>query len=104
MALNRFGSERIDQADQLALWTRLGDHRDRDRYDDVDNEGKDGGPEVLGHVAGILVDDVDPAAMDTGSVSERKRKAVMDESADGAGEQAQEGGVAGGPFPEHTQQ
>ncbi len=80
--------------------TRLIDDGD----DQVDGEGEDGGPEVLRHVAGVVVDDGDPAAVDAGGGVVGDGQAVVDEGGEGSGEQAGEGCVAGGALPEHAEE
>ena len=81
-----------------------GDEADGDGDEEVDGEGEDGGPEVLGHVAGVGVDDVDPAAVDAGYGVRGDGEAVVEERGGGAGEQAGEGAVAGGALPEHAEE
>ena len=44
----------------------------------LDGEGEDGAPEVLRHVAGIVMDYGDPAAVDAGVRFDGQREAVME--------------------------
>src|SRR5579871_799157 len=86
----------------LLAWLR---HEADDYCDDeVDGEGEDGGPEVLRHVAGIVVEDFDPAAVYADGGVVRDGEAVVQKCSAGSGEQACKGSVAGGALPEHAEE
>ena len=104
VAFYGFGSEGVDEAYEFGLGAGLGGERNGDGDDEVGGEGEDGGPEVLCHVAGVVVDDVNPAAVDAGSGIGWDGESVVDECGEGSGDEAGEGAVAGGALPEHAEQ
>src|ERR1700743_3886909 len=104
MAHFGFWSQRVDEAHELGLGFGLAHETDQDADDEVGGEGPDGGPEVLRHIAGIAMDDVHPAAVEAGVGFDGEGEAVVQESRGGAGDEADEGSVAGGPLPEHTEE
>ena len=88
MGFDGFGGEGVDEAYEFGLGAGRGDEADGDGDDEVDGEGEDGGPEVLGHVAGVVVEDGDPAAVDAGDGVGGEGEAVVDER----GERCRRGG------------
>ena len=75
--LDRFGSERVDQADEFRFRARFGHEADDDSEDEVDGESDDGLVEIESHSAGIDVDDVDPAAVDAGGGGGRDGESMV---------------------------
>src|SRR6185312_1439919 len=96
--------KRVDEADEFGFGARTGREADGDGDDEVDGEGEDGGPEVLRHVAGVVVDDVNPAAVDSWNGAGGEGEAVVEQGCSRAAEEAGEGAVAGGSLPEHAEQ
>ena len=98
------GGERVDETDKLRLGLGLGHEADDDGDDEVGAEGEDCAPEVLRHVAGVVVDHGDPAAVNAGVRFYGQGEAVVQHGRGGSGDEAGECTVAGGALPEHAQQ
>ena len=98
------GRERVNQPDQFRLGPRFGHETHHDSDDEVRAEGEDRAPEVLRHVAGIVVEDSDPSAVDAGACLDGQREPVMQHRRRGACDQPGKCAVAGGPLPEHAQE
>src|SRR4029078_10702855 len=60
----RLWGKRTDKADEFRFRFRLRQEAHDDGDDEVGREGEDGAPEILGHVAGVMMNHGKPPALD----------------------------------------
>ena len=82
----------------------LGGKAHDDGDDEVGAEGEDGPPEILRHVAGVVMEHGKPSAVNAGQRLDGQREAVVQHGRGGAGDEAGKCAVARRPLPEHAQQ
>src|SRR5581483_9889341 len=103
MAFAELLRKRINQAGQIRIRPGPCEEADENREHKTGAPGVDGGPEVLCHLAGIDLNDGDPAALDSRGRPAGERKPVVDGCRQRPQQQSPEGAVTRDSLPKHPQ-
>src|SRR5690348_4205374 len=93
----------MHQARELLLASWSGHQAHRDRNEKAQREGEDRRPEVLRHLARVLMVYAEPAALDTWDAAPGQGKGVMQGRSHRTREQADKCAMPRGALPEHAE-